>query len=219
MNEKYEQLPDLEAESGQELDEKGPLADENNGFIEGELLESKPQSLPTLSPKSGYKTSQGQLTVLFMVASMVLGYFGWNKSAQDIQNGYDLVVHLVETVGPLLSAALVLWNYINSRGKIQSNSLWASAAISVANAQPGQLAQIRGFSGGKLDKILGGIGQGIKIGGALGVPGLDKVQSGIEALGPGQSTDYSDELEQLGKNDTFLNNRINNVVKRNSLKE
>jgi hypothetical protein len=102
---------------------------------EGTLLESEPASLPKMSPKEGYKTSQGHFTALFILASLIMSLWGYHKSPEQIETYVQLIDTLLKTVLPLLMNVPVLNNYVNSRGKIQSNSLWASAEIAKAQAQ------------------------------------------------------------------------------------
>lgn len=116
------------------------MQNNSENMIEGQLLETVPADLPQISPKPGYKTSQGQLTALFTVASMALAFFGYSSwTPEKLDNIYQTISQVLVIIGPLLALIPVLKNYINSRGKIQSNSIWASAAV--ATGIPGKTGQ------------------------------------------------------------------------------
>lgn len=124
---------------------------------EGQLLESKPMDLPQLAPKPGFKTSQGQLTAVFGLVAFLASAFGFKYSSGDVSNLYAMIENLVTILGPLLAFVPVLINYINSRGKIQSNALWASASLSTGVGQTGTHSpgQPLGIAGG-IGDLLGG---------------------------------------------------------------
>ena len=193
---------------------------EQDKVLEAEDLDvkSQPVDLPKLSPKPGYQTSQGQLTALFTVVSLILAaIFGWKISPYQISTWYGAIVAIVAIIGPLVANIPVLTNYINSRGKIQSNSLWASAAV---NMNPSPENQLRAFGG--WGKIVKGIGQGVKVGADLGIiPGGKLAKAGGEmAIAIGDSDDgrkISDEdiaksFKTLGENDKYLNGKLDEIL-------
>lgn len=133
-------------------------------------------------PKDGWKTSQGQLTALFVVASLILSLFGITKTPEEISGYVELANTLVTTALPIITAAISLIYYIISRGKIQSNSLWANAQIQVSqNQNPPQM--IAPLVPDRFTRVLGGddwkdperYGNILKIASALGVPGANQI--------------------------------------------
>lgn len=96
-----------------------------------EELNVQPEGMPAIEPKSGWKTSEGQMTFLFVVAAMVFAWFKVPVSAEQLQTGYGMVVGLIEQIGPIAAAAIALWNYITSRGKTKSNAIHATAAVAL----------------------------------------------------------------------------------------
>lgn len=217
----------LEKEFRQDYEEDGPIA--------GEKLESEPVDLPKLLPKAGYKTSQGQLTVVFALVSFILSALGFKYSSDDVNNLYVMIQNIVTVVGPLLALIPVLITYINSRGKIQSNQLWASASLSnggVTSSGPlptirsttaelieGQPAMARGIGG--FGSILGGRNWKdpkrylniAKIGGSL-VPGVGSVVGAIE--GDSDQDEINQELfkgmSQLDENQQALDKKLDKIL-------
>jgi hypothetical protein len=96
-----------------------------------------PPDAPSVGPKSGWKTSEGQMTFLFTIAALVLSYFKINMSSDQIHNGYDLVMSVIGQLGPMFAAGMALWQYIKSRGKLKSNSVNATAALMGAHGMVG----------------------------------------------------------------------------------
>lgn len=110
---------------GPSVESQGP---QNTGQSDPQ---TNPTNLPSVGTTPGYKTSEGQLTIVFVALAFVFSYFGWNVSQDQIHTGYDMIISLVEKMGPIVSAGLVLWNYITSRGKMKSNAINATAAMAV----------------------------------------------------------------------------------------
>lgn len=204
----------------------------DDGPIEGQLLESKPLDLPQLAPKPGFKTSQGQLTAVFALVALVLSLLGFKYSSDDVANAYAMVQNIVQVIGPIITLVPVLIAYINSRGKIQSNSLWASASLSTGVgkdglavgspaltsatttlAQPASFAGIGGLLGGKNWKDPKRYLNIAKIGGTL-VPGLGSAADAIS--GDSEQEAFNEEvrrgMEQLGQNDLALNDKLDKIL-------
>lgn len=108
-------------------------------------VETKPPDLPAVSDKPGYKTSSGQLTFLFTLAALVLSWFKIDTTPEQIGNIYEMIMAIVDGIGPILALVPVLMTYINSRGKIASNSITSTASI----AQAAQLGGLGSLLGGK----------------------------------------------------------------------
>lgn len=141
--------------------------------MNGEII-TRPENLPAIAAKPGWKTSQGQMTAVFIVASMVLSYFGYQHfTPERIETIYGLIVVALVVLGPLLPASWNLTNYINSRGKIQSNTIWATADVikSATGQQPLSAEPITGTQTQVLDTIK----SSIQLGGAI-VPDSSKAQ-------------------------------------------
>lgn len=177
--------------------------------------------LTMISPKSGVTTSQGQLTIWFGIIAAILSAVGFATSPEQVENWYAMIQNLITILGPLLAYVPVLITYINSRGKIQSNNLWANAAIASGLNNKAEVMQLAGINDGRLGDIIGGITKGIKIGGALGIPKLGKVGKIIdevgEGLNSGSTRSISDEelreaLERLGQNDEILYEKLNSIL-------
>lgn len=102
---------------------------EENQISELDEVQAQPPDVPVVSPKDGWTTSQGQMTAIFGIISLLLSFLGWHYTPDQIGNLYDLIMHAVTVLGPVIAFAKVLYEYINSRGKIQSNTLWANASL------------------------------------------------------------------------------------------
>lgn len=96
------------------------------------LSEAQYQPPAQLQPKPGYLTSQGQLTAVLTVISMLLAVFGYNVQPETMDNWITLVNSWAVTLLPLLTGLFAVINYTNSRGKVASNTLWANAAVQAA---------------------------------------------------------------------------------------
>jgi hypothetical protein len=111
---------------------------------------------PKVEVKPGYQKSEGQLTILFVMVAAFMSLLGFKYSPLQVQNAYEAIQTLTYTLGPLLAAVPILKNYINSRGKIASNSVWANAGLlNPAVSKDGVSPMALGLMGGKFD--LGGI--------------------------------------------------------------
>lgn len=122
--------------------------------------------IPSVQAKPGYQTSQGILTALFTVVSLGLSFLGFKYSPEKVETAYQAIQTLVQIVGPLVANIPILTNYINSRGKIQSNSLWANAQLQNplvskdGNSPLAGLFAQQGLGGFSIDSILSAIGGG-----------------------------------------------------------
>ena len=111
--------------------------------------------LPTITPKDGWKTSQGQMTAAFLLITMLSSFFGWKSLTPDkIENIYQMVVLASIVLGPLLAAVMQLRTYTNSRGKITSNAIWATSAMNKDNPDL-QFPKLLGPGGGREEEIEG----------------------------------------------------------------
>lgn len=117
-----------------------------NELIVGELV------TPSTEPKAGWATSQGQLTAIFTVVSMLLAFLGWKFSPEQVDNIYQLILTLLTVVGPLLVNVPILKDYINSRGKIQSNAIWADASVKTGGSTGNPPVPLAGLNMGKIFK-------------------------------------------------------------------
>lgn len=102
----------------------------NESTLEGAI----DTTTPPIVPKSGWTTSQGQLTAIFTLVCLVLGLFGISKTPAQLDSWVATANHLVEVVLPLLASLVAMVQYIISRGKIQSNAINANAAVLTAQA-------------------------------------------------------------------------------------
>lgn len=161
------------------------------------------QQLPIQAP-SGLATSQGQFTALFSLVCVILAFVGINTTPEQITGWLEFAESLAKIVVPVISAAGVLITYTNSRGKIESNTLWANASVSAASVAgiPG----IGAILGGKNWKDPQRYIEIARTAGELGVPGVGKV---VESISPSKQVEdqFSDEdikklkdlLARLGK--------------------
>lgn len=159
---------------------------------------------PSVTPKAGWSTSQGQLTAVFTIVCLVLGALGFHYTPEQFNDWADRINSIAVTIGPIIAAALTLWSYINSRGKIASNALNANAAIKIAALAPpaiqgvaGTLMEPANFAGG-LGDMFGGLiggkdwkdperyGNLIHVAGQLGVPGIEQVDKVNQQMHPAQ---------------------------------
>lgn len=108
--------------------------------------------IPSVTVKSGWKTSQGQMTGLFTLVCLILSIFGFQTQPDDITNWVDRIEGIVAAILPLLISVAPLMSYITSRGKTASNALNANAAIKVAAMTPVDPATL-----GLADKVRGGL--------------------------------------------------------------
>jgi hypothetical protein len=103
--------------------------------------------VPKVGVKPGWKTSQGQLTGAFFVVGMAIAAaLGLKVTVGDVRGYAETAAYLVGLVGTLLAVWRQLQAYTNSRGKIQSNAIWANASLQSplvrnSNLDPDMLAQ------------------------------------------------------------------------------
>lgn len=141
-------------------------SDPSKAPIEGEVQISSDQP-PAIIPKPGYTTTQGQFTGIYGLVVVGLAIFGIVKTPDQIDNYFQLVNNMAIIIVPILSYIPVLIGYINSRGKIQSNTVWANAEVIKAATSPGtQLPNIeeQAANFGWFDKVKQGmaVGQAVK---------------------------------------------------------
>jgi hypothetical protein len=143
-----------------------PHEEEGQEIASGEVgLNAGPP--PTFTVKPGIQTSEGVFTAVIGLILTGFAYFGWISPAQAQSTG-DRVVALINDLGPLLAYVPILLHYFTSRGKLKSNSVWASASMNnplVANdnvigGAPVAALGLLGGGGNKIGDILGAIGGG-----------------------------------------------------------
>ena len=136
---------------------------------------------PSITPKAGWTTSQGQMTAIFTLVCLVLGYFGISKTPDQLESYVTLVDKLVGTALPIITGAVTLIYYIISRGKIQSNAIVTNGKVQEAQAQkPMMLPATLGSFDDRFTGVIGGddwkdperYGNLLKIAEAVGVPGV-----------------------------------------------
>jgi hypothetical protein len=88
------------------------------------------QETDLLRARPGWQTSQGLLTALVVVGAFAYLFFGPSIAADRLNSAVSGALALAERLTPVIAAVVALRTYTNSRGKIQSNELWANAAIS-----------------------------------------------------------------------------------------
>lgn len=203
---------------------------------------TKPENLPSIGVKTGYKTSQGQITYVIGAVCVILSLMGVFKYDQAKVDTYvGMANNLLETLGPILAFVPIIISYINSRGKVQSNAINATAHINTMNVP--QIGKLASFSGGELlPPVEGNEGRLMTAHGVAGIPGLgsfkdpktyEKIAKGVGIFIPqvgsvvnaieGSDTSHLDEkfktdvtsaLEQVGKNETAFNSRLIEIEKR-----
>lgn len=152
----------------------------------GTLIPTNGTVIPPIIPKNGWSTSQGQMTAIFTLVCLVLGFLGINKTPTQLDSWVATANHLVETVLPLVTGLVTLVYYIISRGKIQSNAINANATVLAAQA----IGPANGTIQGEPIQAVGLMGNPfgsfkdphtyqnlIHIAGELGVPGAHQVDA------------------------------------------
>jgi hypothetical protein len=188
------------------LDMRMPTDDPNAGMDAGGEALVDPR-VPRVDSKPGIQKSEGQLTVLYTLASIVLSYIGFKYSPDKIETAWGAIQTLIYVVGPMLLNVPILKNYINSRGIVTSNTVWANAGLQnplvskdgAASALAAHSLMQQGLLGGVgLDSILSTIGGGTgkkdpktyiglaKIIAGL-APGGSVIEKGIDKIGLGGS--------------------------------
>lgn len=169
----------------------------NQDTIPGNQTPAQPS--PQLQAVPGYQTTSGQFTALFTVIALILGLLGFHYSPDQVEGWVQFANKLAVTIGPLLAVVPVLMTYVNSRGKIASNTLNANAAIlapATTGAVGGTLTEFRDpmeFAGlGKVGGILGGTSWKdphryeniLQIAKAVGVPGAAQADAVNQQIHP-----------------------------------
>jgi hypothetical protein len=185
------------------LDMRMPTDDPNAGMDAGGEALVDPR-VPRVDSKPGIQKSEGQLTVLYTLASIVLSFIGFKYSPDKIETAWGAIQTLIYVVGPMLLNVPILKNYINSRGIVTSNTVWANAGlqnplVSKDGAASAMMAQgLLSTQGLGLDSILSAIGGGTgkkdpktyiglaKIIAGL-APGGSVIEKGIDKIGLGGS--------------------------------
>lgn len=138
-----------------------------------------------IKPKDGWKTSQGQLTAIFTIVCLVLAWFGINTTPDQLDSWVTIINNICDTILPIIVAGVTLIQYIISRGKIQSNTINANAAVQVAQASTPTPALVSLAENDPLTGLIGGESWKdperyenlTSIAAQLGVPGADKVDT------------------------------------------
>lgn len=119
------------------------------GSNEGTTLEepmTNPTDMPSIGVAPGYKTSEGQLTFVFVAAAFVMSWvFKREVNPDQVQGFYGAAMAIIEQIGPIVAAGGVLWNYITSRGKTKSNAIHATAAVALKGDFLGSLLGGKGW--------------------------------------------------------------------------
>jgi hypothetical protein len=170
-------------------------------YNETEGLLVQPES-PSITPKPGWQTSQGQMTAIFTLICVVLAALGFHYTPEQLNGWADTANSLAKTIGPIVVAMISLYGYTTSRGKITSNAIIGTAHVQAAAMQAPQLGTAIGtpveFAGGlgNLKHVIGSAvgghdwkdperyGNLLKIAGAFGVPGAtqaDKINQQVHA--------------------------------------
>lgn len=123
-------------------------------------MANEPDIMAPITTTSGLATSSGQFTAIFTLAALILSFFGFHYSPDQISGWVESINHLAVTLGPILAAIPVLIAYINSRGKIASNIANATAVVQSAIAAP-KITELTAtptplLGGGILGQVVGG---------------------------------------------------------------
>ena len=144
-------------------------------------------------PKAGWTTSQGQLTAIFTLVCLILGFFGIQKTPAQLDSWVTLANSLVETALPLITALVSLIYYIISRGKIQSNTINANAQVKIAQLTPPPMPMVALTSSADgLTPLLGGDSWKdperyenlVSLAASLGVPGAKEADAVFQKVDP-----------------------------------
>lgn len=145
------------------------------------------QPSPQLQAVPGYQTTSGQFTAIFTLVALILSLLGFHYSPEQIEGWVNLVEKILLILGPILASVPVLMTYINSRGKIASNTLNANSHV--LSSQPplidgvaGQIVELKsdglsGFLGGDSWKDPERYANLLEIGKQLGVPGAKEADA------------------------------------------
>jgi hypothetical protein len=99
--------------------------------VGGEILSTDP---PVITPKNGWLTSEGQITAAVTLVLSILSGIGVIHMTDTQTNDIMSFIHNAFTViVPIAGVVTLLWSYINSRGKLKSNAVNATAAVQLAS--------------------------------------------------------------------------------------
>lgn len=127
---------------------------ENKEQITGELHTAEGQTnVPAaIATKPGYLTSQFGISSIVIVVSAILGFMGIQQSPEQIGGYLDFAERIAAMLIPFLTILGTVVTYINSRGKIASNTVNANSAVQVASlvgGGPNPLSILGSILGGK----------------------------------------------------------------------
>lgn len=108
----------------------------NESIIKGTTEERTGEAL-VVTATPAYKTTEGQLTIVFTLVSLILAWFGVTASAEQMQSYLDVIVRIAEIAVPIIAALVGVNNLVNSRGKIESNTIVADAQMKAASISAG----------------------------------------------------------------------------------
>lgn len=156
--------------------------------------------VPSIVPTPGWQTSQGQLTAIFTLVCLVLSFFGFHYTPEQMNSWADTANHAAQVIVPIVTALVGVVGYTMSRGQTHQVAMAATAAVQVAQTQAqGQilgteatLSEPVAFGGG-LSHIIGGknwkdpdrYGNLLHIASQFGVPGAvqaDKINQQIHPI-------------------------------------
>lgn len=162
----------------------------------GERIQAMP--LPSLPAKPGWSTMEAHLGLLFTVAAFIAAMAGFKSiTPERIQGGYETILALGTTLGPMVAAAGVLHRLITSRGKFESNKVNATAQIVQAQAQNVPMS-VQGLGGFKNPSTWIDLGRAIGGSGVIPGKGGDIVSQILGGDGGATRTDFTDEaLKQI----------------------
>lgn len=148
----------IEDDRADESDEARELADITDPEASGPIIGTSDFDVSALRAKSGWRTSQGALTALVVIGAVLHLAFGPTFTPERLQTTAAAIFAFAERLGPIVAAATLLIRYVDSRGKIQSNELWANAAVRspLAVAASGHAPLMaQGLLGGGLKDLAG----------------------------------------------------------------
>ncbi len=186
----------------------------------GQSVDFTTEALPgiaqTTAPdvKPGYKTTEFWIVTIVGVLVSLAVTFGWLDRATGDKINAFVSTDLLMIIGYLV----IVWNYITSRGKTKSNSIWANASVAATTSAAQASTEVALFGGGK-KKILGGILGGVINSLPGGAPALEvarqlggeKINKGLDKLGLENTPQQGRTLTDDDITQAF--NIVNNNVK------
>lgn len=165
-----------------------------NDLDKGQEVDFTTEALPGITqtsvptPKPGYKTTEFWIVTLMGILVTLGVTFGWFSRATGDKINAFVSGDLLTIIGYLA----VVWQYITSRGKTKSNSIWANASVA-ATANAAQAGTEMALLGGGKKRILGGILGGVINSLPGGAPALEvarqlggeKINKGLDKIGLG----------------------------------